>query len=103
MSQADEAPDVNPLFVALTRPPMIWGVPMVYLGINFIIWGVGFIGFADLLAKALFFVFVNIPIHVFGYVMTERDPHWMRIIMVTLYRCGPTPNRRFWRAQSYMP
>ena len=99
----DEAPAVDPLFIGLTRPPMVWGVPMLWFGMNFIIFGVGLIAFLDLLPKLMFLVTVNLPLHVFGYLMSERDAHWMRILVVRLNKCGPTKTKAFWKSQSFAP
>ena len=99
----DEPPEVDPLFIALTRPPLVWGVPMIWFGINFMIFGIGLIAFLELLPKLAFFVCVNLPMHVFAYVMTERDVHWMRVLTVGLNKCGPTRNKGFWKANSYAP
>ena len=49
----DNEIDYDPLFVGMTRPPIVMGVPMEFFGINFIIFGIGMIAFASLSAKAL--------------------------------------------------
>ena len=38
--------DLDPLFVGMTRPPLVLGVPMEFFGINFILFGIGMIAFA---------------------------------------------------------
>ena len=37
--------DIDPLFIGMTRPPIVMGVPMEFFGINFIIFGIGVIAF----------------------------------------------------------
>lgn len=101
--QEDVAPDCEDLFVALTRPPIAFGVPMTFLGINFIIFGVLMIGITALFHKALAIAVINLPIHAIGYIMTERDPHWMSVVVVKNGKCGPTRNKRFWKVNSYSP
>lgn len=76
---------------------------MLWFGVNFVIFGIGLIAFLDLFPKLIFFLVVNLPLHVFGYAMTERDSHWMLVLTVGLNKCGPTRNKRFWKANSYAP
>ena len=95
--------DLDPLFVGMTRPPLVLGVPMEFFGINFILFGIGMIAFASLAGKALFFLSVCIPLHIAAYILTEREPHWMSIYITKLTRCGPIQNRAFWKSNSYKP
>lgn len=95
--------DTDPLFIGMTRPPLVMGVPMEYFGVNFILFGIGMIAFASLTGKLGFFLCVCVPLHVLGYVATEKDPHWMSIYLTKLSRCGPTQNRGFWKTNSYKP
>jgi type IV secretory pathway VirB3-like protein len=41
----EEEANLDPLFIGMTRPPMMMGVPMEFFGINFIILGIGMILF----------------------------------------------------------
>ena len=95
--------DVDPLFVGMTRPPLVWGVPMEFFGINFILFGIGMIGFASILGKLGFILCVCAPLHVLGYIATEKEPHWMSIYLTKLSKCGRTRNRGFWKSNSYKP
>lgn len=99
----EEHIDADPLFVGMTRPPIVMGVPMEFFGINFIIFGIGMIAFLSLTGKFVFFLCVCIPLHVLGYIATEKEPHWMNIYLTKLTRCGPTQNKRFWKSNSYQP
>jgi type IV secretion system protein VirB3 len=99
----DNEKDYDPLFVGMTRPPIVMGVPMEFFGINFIIFGIGMIAFASLSAKALFVLLICLPLHVFGYIATEKEPHWMSIYLTKLTKCGPIQNRGFWKSNSYKP
>lgn len=95
--------DIDPLFIGMTRPPIFWGVPMEFFGINFIIFGVGIIAFTSLLAKLGFVILICVPLHVIAYVLTEREPHWMGIYLIKMAKCAPTRNRIFWKTNSYKP
>ena len=95
--------DIDPLFVGMTRPPLVKGVPMEFFGINFIIFGIGMIGFTALLSKFLFVLLVCCPLHIAAYIATEKEPHWMSIYLTKLTKCGPTRNKVFWKSNSYQP
>jgi len=101
--EEDAQVDIDPLFIGMTRPPMAMGVPMEFFGMNFILFGVGMIMFLSLSDKMLFLACVTLPLHVAGYIATEKDPHWMRVYLTKISRCAPIRNRRFWKSNSYKP
>ena len=100
---SEEGNSCDPLFIGMTRPPMMMGVPMEFFGFNFIILGIGMILFMSLSGKILFFVLVNLPLHAVAYVATERDTHWMRVWLTKLSRCSSIRNKNFWKSNSYKP
>ena len=99
----DEAPEVDPLFVGLPRPPLVMGVPVAWFGVNFIVFGIGLIGFASLTGKFFFVLLINIPVHIAGYMLTRRDAHFMSVLVTFFEKCGPTRNNGFWKSNSYSP
>jgi len=99
----EEDVDIDPLFIGMTRPPMVIGVPMEFFGISFIIFGIGMIIFTALSSKVLFVICVTLPIHALGYIATEKDPHWMSVFVTKMNKCAPTRNRNYWRSNSYQP
>ena len=99
----DEQVDIDPLFIGMTRPPIVWGVPMEFFGINFILFGIGMIAFASLTGKLLFIISICVPLHILAYVATEKEPHWMGIYLTKITQCGPTRNKSFWKSNSYKP
>lgn len=101
--EIEEQIDIDPLFAGMTRPPIVMGVPMEFFGINFIVFGIGMIAFLSLPGKFAFFLCVCIPLHVLGYIATEKEPHWMNIYLVKATKCGPVQNKRFWKTNSYQP
>jgi type IV secretion system protein VirB3 len=94
---------IDPLFVGMTRPAQVMGVPMEFFGINFIIFGIGMIAFTSIMGKIAFAVIVCGLLHAFGYIATEKEPHWMSIYLTKITKCGPTRNRMFWKTNSYKP
>lgn len=104
MSEFDEeSVDLDPVFTGMTKPSIVMGVPMEFFGVNFIIFGIGMIGFLSLIGKLLFVLSICLPLHVLAYIATEKDPHWMRIYLTKFTQCGPIQNKGFWKSQSYMP
>ena len=95
--------DIDPLFIGMTRPPIVMGVPMEFFGINFILFGIGMIAFLSLTGKFLFILCVCVPLHFAAYIATEKEPHWMKIFVTKYTKCGPTRNRIYWRSNSYKP
>lgn len=94
---------IDPLFVGMTKPAQVKGVPMEFFGINFIIFGIGMIAFTSILGKIGFVLIVCIPLHIAGYIATEKEPHWMSIYLTKITKCGPTRNKTFWKTNSYKP
>ncbi|MBU0801520.1 MAG: VirB3 family type IV secretion system protein [Alphaproteobacteria bacterium] len=99
----EEDVDIDPVFIGMTRPPMVIGVPMEFFGISFIVFGIGMILFTALSSKILFFICITLPLHACGYIATEKDPHWMSVWLTKLNKCAPTRNRGYWRSNSYRP
>ena len=99
----DEQPDIDPLFIGLTRPPLVLGVPIMWFGLNFMFFGVGLIAFTGLIGKFLWLVLVSVPLHLFGYWMTTKDAHWMSVFTAWTRHAGPTRNKSFWKSNSFSP
>jgi type IV secretion system protein VirB3 len=88
---------ISPVFVGLTRPPMLLGVTMDYLGITIMIALCGFI----LLSNPLYLL-IDIPLHVMGVIACAIDHNIFRLLFKKL-DCLNVPNKRIWGCQSYAP
>ena len=97
MHEPEEALMVNPLFVGLTRPPMMLGVTMDYLGISVMVALCGFILFSTPLCLLAYF-----PLHGIGVIACAIDPHIFRLLFKK-WNCLNVPNKRLWGCQSYEP
>ena len=97
MAERETPLDISPIFVGLTRPPMMWGVTLEYMGISVMIAVCGFILFAT-----PFFLLLLIPLHVVGVIACSIDQHIFRLLFTTLH-CLNVPNKRIWGCQSYEP
>lgn len=89
----------DPLFVALTRPPMFLGLPYDFATAIF------FVTVFTFIATASFWVFVlAIPLFIAGRVHAERDPHFMALMITRFLRCPKSRNHRWWGGtNSYEP
>lgn len=100
----EEAPEVDPLFVALTKTPIYLGVPFYFFGVLLITASVIFLipGLSIMQLVALEFLVV-LPVYGLGYYLTDRDPFWLSILSKKYGKCTPTQNKRHWKMDSYMP
>ena len=97
MRKSEEALTINPLFVALTRAPMLFGVTFDYFGVSIILSLCGFILFSSLIYLVIF-----LPVHVFGVVACMIDPSIFKLLIKKL-ECLNIPNKKIWGCQSYEP
>lgn len=85
------------LCVALTRPAMIYGVSLNYLGIN-----VGVVMSTFILCKSLWIVLLIMPLHVVGVSLCAIDSRIFDLLLGYL-RVFNAANQDVWRCQSYEP
>lgn len=96
MTAIDDKPHLTPLVVGLTRPPMMWGIP---LGAFYIILGATLVAF---LVTASFASVLFAPAAYLAlFALTSRDVRILDVVQVAGRRIPRTPNRRFWRTNSY--
>jgi len=82
---------LDPLFLGLTRPAMLFGVSYMYFGFNVLICLMYFVMTSDFKI-----VLVAVAIHVFGMVITKKEPLAVEILMTRLTKCGGCRNRQFY-------
>lgn len=93
-----EKPQIAPLVIALTRPRMMWGVP-----IGLFVGELMLVVMTFLNTKNLTTFLLLLPLHAAAYVMTVRDPHMAQIVRMRFAKCPWVRNRRFWGGNSYQP
>ena len=86
------------LFLALTRPAMVWGVTYSFLVINLIATGMLFVWTGSFLT-----ILIGVPVHILGYVACLREPRRFDLWWVRLRYTLPTQTRFFWGGNSYRP
>jgi type IV secretion system protein VirB3 len=100
MSERNPGLRADALFVAVTRPPMRWGVTYSALLFNLV-----FTMEIFLLSKNLLTLLVAIPIHGLCALLCARDARFFDLILLWGRTRMPAylGNFRVWRASSYSP
>jgi type IV secretion system protein VirB3 len=90
----------DPLFVAVTRPPMRWGVTFSALLVNLV-----FTMETFLLTKNLLTLLIAVPIHGVCVLLCLRDPRFFDLMLLWGKTRLPAyaTNYRVWRASSCSP
>ena len=90
----------DPLFVAVTRPPMRWGVTFSALLVNLV-----FTMEAFLLTKNLLTLLIALPIHGVCTLLCLRDPRFFDLVLLWGRTRLPAyaTTLRFWKASSCSP
>lgn len=99
MENREEQIVVDPLFVGLTRPATVWGVPYTGVVIEALIVSIVFLAVGNPL-----YLLLAVPIHGILYAIGSHDPGIFDSIGMsakTIWRCR---NARFWNgAASFAP
>lgn len=98
MDGNDHAIAVDPLFLGMTRPPMVAGVTYTFFVINGMMTTIIFLA-----SNSLWAWLIGIPIHVAGYLMCLQDPRIFDLWRVRLLKTPACRNRPFWLSNSYRP
>lgn len=98
MSGRNAGLTADPLFVAVTRPPMRWGVTFSALLFNLV-----FTMEVFLLTKNLLTLLLVIPIHGICALLCLRDPRIFDLLLLwgRTRLAAYAANFRYWRASSY--
>ena len=91
-------PEIAPLVIGLTRPRMMWGVP-----IGLFVGELMLVVMIFLNTKNLGAFLLLLPFHAVAFMMTIRDLHMATICRVRIAKCPLTRNRHFWGGNSYQP
>lgn len=102
-STETEAIDKDTLYVALTRPPMIFGVTDVYAVFFMVVEVCVFVGVGG--GKGIIYTLVLAPaLYSFGFLMCLIDPRIFDIYMVKLAKfSGADKLRSYWGGTSLDP
>ncbi|KWF77583.1 conjugal transfer protein [Burkholderia diffusa] len=89
---------VDPLFVGLTRPATMWGVPYHAFVVEFMATTLIFLAVGNPL-----YLLIAAPIHGILYLVSANDPGAFSSIFMWMKTIGRCRNSRFWGAASFSP
>lgn len=100
MSGRNDGLVADALFVAVTRPPMRWGVAYEALLMNLIVTMQAFI-----FTKNLLVLLIAVPIHALCALLCARDPRIFSLLILAgkTRALGVFTTMRHWSAASYSP
>ena len=80
----------DPLFLGLTRPPMVFGVSFPFVLVNVVVSFISFINTGNFL-----FMFMLFPLHGIGYIICFKEPLFLELYMLKLSKCNTCKNKFF--------
>ena len=94
------SPDLHTdvLFVGLTRPATLWGIPLVAFVIEFMTTVLIFLAVGNPL-----YLLLAAPIHAILYLISAQDPGVFSAIFMWMKTVGRCRNTRFWGSASFSP
>lgn len=95
-SNRDLSSDI--LFVGLTRPATMWGIPYMAFVIEFMAVTLIFLAVGNPL-----YLLLGAPIHAILYLISAHDPNIFHSLYLWVRTFGRCRNRHFWNACSFSP
>jgi len=86
----------DPLFVGLTRPPMLFGVSYNFVLMNGFICIIGYIQTTNFKFFLLMFI-----LHGVGYYICSKEPLFIELFKVRAEKCSRCKNKLYHGANSY--
>ncbi len=91
-----QRPASHPLFLGMTRPPMVGGVTYSFCILNALLISVLFLS-----TGSLKLLMLAIPVHGLGMLACQKDPHQFTVLFAWVRVRGRCRNTAFWGATSY--
>ncbi len=98
MSENTGSLSIDPLFVGLTRPPMLFGVSYTFVLVNAFVCFLYYIQTSDLLV----FIMAG-ALHLIGYIICFKEPLFIELYMVKFQKCNRCRNKLYYGGNSYDP
>ncbi|WP_273795053.1 type IV secretion system protein VirB3 [Brucella intermedia] len=95
----DDLPVLEPVSLALTRPPVKWGVRYEIFALNGMINVIVFVASGSFLIP----IVTAILVHGIAVYLCQRDPYIFHILERLVMSKRAVRNLRFWGARSYSP
>lgn len=87
---------VDPLFVGLTRPTLIFGVSIAYAMLNMMICTIWFINTSNFTIMP-----IGLIVHGIGYMACFKEPRFVELYINKFSKCNQCPNKSYYGANSY--
>ncbi len=87
---------LDPLFVGLTRPTLLFGVSQMFVILNAFSCMGYFVMTNDILALVALVI-----IHFIGYIICAKEPLFVELFMVKMQKCNKCVNKFYHGANSY--
>ncbi|MBL0318323.1 MAG: VirB3 family type IV secretion system protein [Alphaproteobacteria bacterium] len=81
----------DPLFLGLTRPPMMFGVSYMFFALNLLANMVYMINSSNIIGMVLCIC----VIHAIGFLLTRHEPLFIQLYMIRGQKCMKCRNRSF--------
>jgi type IV secretion system protein VirB3 len=98
MEEGAQDVQTDPLFVGLTRPATMWGIPYAAFVVEFMATTLIFLAVGNPL-----FLLLAVPIHAVLYLVSANDPGIFGGILLWMKTFGRCRTSRFWGAASFSP
>ncbi len=98
MDQGSQDVYTDPLFVGLTRPATVLGIPYVAFIVEIMVTTIIFLAVGNPL-----YMLLALPIHGVLYLISAHDPGAFNSILMWMKTIGRCMNTRFWGAASFSP
>lgn len=98
MSKGTQDVYTDPLFVGLTRPATVWGIPYMAFVIEFMATTLIFLAVGNPI-----YLLLVVPIHAALYLISANDPEVFNSTWIWMKTIGRCRNSRFWGAASFSP
>lgn len=89
---------VDPLFVGMTRPATVWGVPYTAVAIESMLVAIIFLAVGNPL-----YLLLVLPMHGVLYLVAATDPGVFDTMQLWMQTSAKCLNRRFWGAATFAP
>lgn len=98
MSNGEQDIYLDTLFVGMTRPATMWGIPFVAFIVEILSTALVFLAVGDII-----FIFIAVPIHATLYAISASDPGKFASLALWLNTNGRCRNSSFWGSASFSP
>lgn len=88
----------DPLFIGLTRPATMFGIPYIAFVVEFMATALIFLAVGNPV-----YLLLAVPIHGVLYLVSASDPGVFHSVFIWMKTTGRCRNMRFWGAASFSP